>query len=162
MKWHILRRRRSITGVAVVVALVLGLMSGGVSAADHSAHAAKRRAHRLSGTAYFHLVRKSGSVLYESGSATGTLPGRVSARFVTSLAKVTGSVTFYPNSGGSLTVTAVGYPRSAGTIARFGGNLAVRSGTGRYARALGSGTFTGTANRRTWAITVRANATLTY
>ncbi|WP_041730150.1 hypothetical protein [Conexibacter woesei] len=108
------------------------------------------------------LVRKSGSTLYQRGTATGTLPGTVTARFEVSVTRVTGSVTFYPSSGGSLTVNVSGRPTSAGTVAEFSGTMAVRSGTGRYARAVGSGTFTGSVNRRSWATTVNARARLTY
>jgi hypothetical protein len=154
-----LRRRGA---VAAVAALALGLAAGGVSSADPGAHAAKRRAHHLVGTASLHLVRKSGNVLYETGTSTGTYAGTVSGRFVTSLAKVTGTVTFHPYSGGSLSMTAVGYPQSTGTVTRFNGNLAVSGGSGRFRSATGSGTFTGTANRRTWAVTVNADATITY
>ncbi len=147
--------------MAVVAALLLGAAAGGVSSAAPSAHAA-RRSLNLRGTAYLHLTRKSGNVLYERGTATGTLPGTVTARMVTGVTKVTGTVTFYPRGGGSLTLSAVGYPQSAATIVHFNGSCAVRSGTGRFRRALGSGSFSGTANRRTWAITVHASAHLTY
>lgn len=157
-----LRRQGSIVVMAILAVLVLGLWAGGVSSAAPSGHAAKRRSLQLSDTASLHLVRKSGSTLYERGTATGTLPGSVSARFVTSVTKVTGTVTFHSSGGGSITMTAVGYPQSTGTIARFSGNIAVRSGTGRFKNVLGSGTFTGTANRRTWAVTVHARASLTY
>jgi hypothetical protein len=157
-----LRRQGSIVGVAVLAALVLGLSAGGVSSAAPSAQVAKRKSLHLTDTASLHLVRKSGNTLYEKGTATGTLPGTVSARFVTSATKVTGTVTFHSSGGGSITMTAVGYPQSAGTIARFSGSIAVRSGTGRFRNALGSGTFSGTANRRTWAVTVHASADLTY
>lgn len=159
MKSQQLRRR---AGIAVIGVLALGLAAGGVSSAEPGAHAAKRRAHHLVGTASFHLVRKSGNVLYESGTSNGTYAGTVTGRFVTSITKVTGTVTFHPYSGGSLSMTAVGYPQSAGTIARFAGNLAVSGGRGRFRNALGSGTFTGTANRRSWAVTVNADATITY
>jgi hypothetical protein len=159
MRRQLLRRR---CGVVIVAVAALGLAAGGVSSADPAAHAAKRKAHHLVGTASLHLVRKSGNTLYERGTATGTYPGTVSGRFVTSVTKVTGTVTFHPYSGGSLSLTVVGYPQSAGTVARFAGNLAVSGGTGRFRNALGSGTFTGTANRRSWAISVNANATITY
>jgi hypothetical protein len=157
-----LRRRLTIGAAALIAALPACLWAGGVSLADPGAQAARRHAHQMSGTAYFHLVRKSGNTLYERGTTTGTLSGSVVGTFHTSVTKVTGTVTFHPRSGGSLTITAVGYPQSASTVTRFSGNLAVRGGTGRYRNALGSGTLDGTANRRTWAITVHANATLTY
>ncbi len=159
MKRQQLRRR---SGVVVIVAFALGLSAAAVSSADPGAHAAKRRAHHLVGTASFHLVRKSGNVLYESGTSTGTYAGSVTGRFVTGITKVTGTVTFHPYSGGTLSMTAVGYPQSAGTVTRFAGNIAVSGGSGRFRSALGSGTFTGTANRRSWAVTVHADATITY
>jgi hypothetical protein len=105
----------------------------------------------------------AGNILKERGTATGTLAGSVKARFdISNAAKTTGSVTFFPNGGGSLTVNVLGYPQSVGTVARFSGNLAVRKGTGRFSDATGSGTFTGTVNRRTWHITVNASSRLTY
>lgn len=161
MKGQSLRGRASRIFMLSVAALVVGSFAAAAGAAAPGAHAA-RRSLNLHGTAYLHLTRKSGSTLYERGTATGTLPGTVSARFVTGITKVTGTVTFYPHSGGSLTLTAVGYPQSAATIVHFTGNVAVRSGTGRFRNALGSGTFNGTANRRSWAITVHASAHLTY
>jgi hypothetical protein len=157
-----LRRQANIVAMAVLAALVVGLWAGAVGSAAPTAHAAKRKSLHLTDTASLHLVRKSGSTLYEKGTATGTLPGTVSARFVTGVAKVTGTVTFHSSGGGSITMTAVGYPQSTGTVARLSGSIAVRSGTGRFKHALGSGTFTGTANRKTWAVTVHASANLTY
>jgi len=161
MMGQLLRRRGRFAGTVVVAVLLLGIGAGGVSSAAPSAHAA-RRALDLRGTAHLHLTHKSGNVLYERGTATGTLPGTVTARLVTGVTKVSGTVTFYPRGGGSLTLSAVGYPQSAATIVHFTGRCAVRSGTGRFRAALGSGSFSGTANRRTWAITVNAHAHLTY
>lgn len=162
MQTQSLRRRGAFVVMAALAALVLALCAGGVSSAAPSAHAAKRRTLNLSGTITLHLTRKSGNVIYERGTAGGSLPGTVSARFVTGITKVTGTVTFHPYSGGSLTLTAVGYPQSTSTITRFNGNVAVLKGSGRFKNALGSGTFTGTANRRTWAVTVHATARITY
>jgi len=161
MNGQLLQRRGRIAGTVVVAALLVGLGVGGVSSAAPSAHAA-RRSLNMSGTAHLHLTRKSGNVIYERGTATGTLPGTVTARFVTGVTRVTGTVTFFPRGGGSLTLSAVGYPQSAATIVHFTGRCAVRGGTGRFRAALGSGSFNGTANRRTWAITVSAHAHLTY
>lgn len=160
------RRGRVAAGGLLVCALVLALgpWAGGTGSAapSPSAHAAKRKSLNLRGTAYLHLVRRSGSTLYEQGTVTGSLPGTVTARFTTSIAKVTGTITFHPNAGGTLSMTAVGYPQSTRTVVPFNGNIAVSGGSGRFRNALGSGTFTGTANRRTWAITVNASARITY
>lgn len=160
MEGQPLRRRGSVAMIAVLGVLLLGLGVGSASSAAPSAHAARRL--NLSGTAHLHLTHKSGNVLYERGTATGTLPGTVTARFVTRVTKVTGTVTFYPHGGGSLTLSAVGYPQSAATIVHFTGRCAVLSGTGRFRNAVGSGSFSGTANRRTWAVTVHASAHLNY
>ncbi len=162
MQAQSLRHRGAFVVIAVLAALLLAAWIGGMSSAVPTADAAKRKTLNLTGTASLHLTRKNGNVIYEKGTATGSLPGRVTARFVTGITKVTGTVTFHPYSGGSLTMTAVGYPQSASTITRFTGNLAVRKGTGRFKNALGSGTFNGTANRRTWKITVNATARITY
>jgi hypothetical protein len=144
-----------------LVALGLWLVSS-VGVVTTGAHAARRHSLRVDDRATLHLTRKSGATLYESGTATGTLPGTITATFVTSLTKVTGSVTFHSSGGGTITMNAVGYPQSAGRIASFSGTIAVRSGTGRFKNALGSGTFSGTVNRSTWAVGVHAIANVTY
>jgi hypothetical protein len=162
MQTQSLRRRGIFVVTAALAALMLALWAGGVSFAAPSAHAAKRKTLNLTDTAHLHLTRKNGNVIYEKGTATGTLPGTVTARLVTGVTKVTGTVTFHSSGGGSLTMSAVGYPQSASTVTRFTGNIAVRKGTGRFKNALGSGTFSGTANRKTWAITAYARARLTY
>lgn len=162
MQTQSLRRRGAYVVIVALAVVMLAVWVGGVSFAAPSGHAAKRKSMTLRDTASLHLTRKNGNVIYEKGTATGTLPGTVTARFVTGVTKVTGTVTFRPYSGGSLTVSAVGYPQSANTITSFTGSLAVRKGTGRFKNALGSGTFSGTANRKTWAVTVHATARITY
>jgi hypothetical protein len=162
METQSLRRRGAYGAMAALIAALLVVWAAGVSSAEPSGHAAKRRSMTLSDTASLHMTRKSGNVIYEKGTATGTLPGKVTARFVTGVTKVTGTVTFKPYSGGSVTMSAVGYPQSANTVTRFTGTIAVRKGTGKYKNALGSGTFNGTANRKTWAVTVHATARVTY
>lgn len=164
-----LGRRR--WGVVITVGTLLSVFAvSGVASSPHpssgstepEAQTAKRRHLSVVDTVRLRLVRRNGNVLYERGRATGTLPGRVSARLKTSLTKVTGRVTIRPYSGGAIVLTAVGYPQSTGTVANFQGNVAVRRGKGKYRNALGSGTLTGTVNRRTWAVTVYARANLTY
>lgn len=147
--------------VALTILSLSAWMTATVGAAEPGAHAAKRHSLHVDDRASLHLTRKSGNTLYESGTATGTLPGSISAVFHTSVTKVTGTVTFH-SSHGSITMSAVGYPQSTGTVAKFSGNVAVRSGTGRYKNALGSGTFNGSVNRRSWAVSVHAVANVTY
>jgi hypothetical protein len=154
MRW---RRRPFAAASLTVLALCAG---AGAGSASPEAHAA--RTLHLRESVSLHLVHKSGPILIERGHASGTLPGAVSARFNTSnAAKITGTVTFHPR-GGTLTVTIVGFPQSLGTVARVSGSMAVRRGSGRYAHAYGGGSFNGTVNRRSWAISVHARANLTY
>lgn len=156
--------RRRTAGAAVLLALATVLLTSiGGAAAAPDAHVAKRKSVTLVEHARMHLVKKKGNILRESGTTTGTLAGKVSGRFdVSNIARPTGTVTFKPNSGGSITVTAAGIPDSLGTVARFHGNMAVKGGSGRYDQVTGSGTFTGTVNRRTWAISVDATVKITY
>lgn len=163
MVQHSLRR----WGVAGAVGLAVGLLglwqATVAGSASTSATAAKRSTLRVNTTASLTLTRKSGTILYERGTASGTPSGTVTARFDTArLTRTTGTLTLKPYSGGSITVTAVVYPSSVGTVARFTGTFAVSGGSGRYDRVLGSGTLTGTVNRRSWAVTATARGTLTY
>jgi hypothetical protein len=148
-----------VSGIVGVGALALGVGLVGVGAGSASPNAHAARSIRMSESADMHLVKKSGSILKERGTASGSLPGTVSATFNTAnLARVTATVTFSTH-GGTLTVTALGYPSS---LSRFSGPISVKRGTGRFSHAHGSGSFSGTVNRKTWHIKVSAHGTITY
>lgn len=156
-------RRRGLATGATVLAVSTGLLgaaAGAVAAPEPTAQAA--RTINVTETVSLRLVRKSGSTLYERGTARGTLSGAVTARFETSLTKVTGRVTIRPRGGGSFTIKVNGHPTSAGTNARFEGTMKIVGGTGRYADASGSGRFSGIVNRRSWDVVVQANGRLSY
>jgi hypothetical protein len=146
--------RRRVVAVLLMSAATVPAWPGAAGfAAGPSAHAARRLT--LHDSADLHLVRKSGPILHERGTARGTLPGSVSATFNTrQIAKTTGTVTFHA-AGGTITASVVGYAKS---LTRFTGSLAVRSGTGRYARAFGGGPISGSVNRRTWHVTVHTSS----
>jgi hypothetical protein len=152
------------TPVLLLAAVMIVSVSPLAGAASKSAaHTARKKTVTVVETATMHLVKKRGSILRETGTTTGTLAGKVSGRFdVSNIAAPKGTVTFKPNRGGSITVTALGVPDSLGTVAKFHGNMAVKGGSGRYADVTGSGTFTGTVNRDNWNITVRATVKLIY
>ncbi len=147
--------------IASVLAVAASLWLGaGVGSARPVAH--KKHTISVSENADLHLIKKSGGILHESGVATGTLPGSVTARFdIGNILRPKGSVTFHVRHG-TLTLDVVGTPQSLGTVAKFSGSMTLRKGTGRYAHAHGKGTFNGTVNRRTWAMTVHGHAKLTY
>jgi hypothetical protein len=145
--------------MAATLGLAMFLWLGAADARAATAHAA--RTINAVERAQLHLVSKSGSALLEKGTASGSLPGNVTAQFTVTLVRVTGLVTIYPR-GGSITIRVVGSARSAGINATFGGTMSVAGGTGRYAHARGRGTFSGTVNRRSWAATVTARGRVSY
>jgi len=146
-------RRRTCTAVAGVVlaALAATVSPAAARTVDVVEHASLT------------LDRRDGTRLYESGRATGTLPGKVAAVFTVSPWSVTGTVTLLPNGGGTLTFSVNGKPsRRARGRTTFTGTMKVLTGTGRYAGARGKANFTGTVVMRTWAATVTARGRLTY
>lgn len=156
------RTRRGVVAQFAFVALAsLSALSIWSTTAAAAPIAQAARTIDVSQTAQLRLVRKSGSVLYEQGTASGTLPGSVSARFIVTVLKVTGQVTFYPR-GGSITFDVEGFPRSTGINARFAGTMTIAKGTGRYANARGAASFNGIVNRRSWAASVSATGRMRY
>src|SRR5215218_1516250 len=111
------------------VAWAIGILVAGLalwqtavaSSAKSTAQAAKRSTLRVNASAHLTLVKKDGAILRERGTVTGTPAGGVTARFdVSNVAKTTGTMTFKPSGGGSITVTAVVSP--AGSVSRFSGS----------------------------------------
>jgi hypothetical protein len=111
--------------------------------------------------AHLHLTTTAGELLEEEGTATGALPGKIRARFRVG-ATVSGSYTFYPRGGGSITGSGSARLHSTGTYASFGGTLTISHGTGRYAHAHGRGGLYGLVNRHTDALTVQTTGHLSY
>jgi hypothetical protein len=121
----------------------LGRAAGAVKVDDHAA---------------LHLVKAAGSVLYEQGSATGTLPGPTSVR-MTIGSSVTASFTISTRAG-SISGSGAAKLKSSGRYASFAGSLTVAKGSGRYAKAHGKGALYGVIDRRTHAVTVTTVGTL--
>jgi len=158
---RMLPRRTARAKVAALVAAWLVLIA--TASPFTATQAAERRTLDVTDTLRLHLVKKSGAILKERGTATGTLPGKVKARFdISNPYRVTGRITLYPRNGGSLTAAIVAYPQSIGTVVKFNGNMVARSGTGRFSDATGRGTFNGKMNRRTWNVVGTARAKLTF
>ena len=63
---------------------------------------------------------------------------------------------------GQLRLKIDGRARSLELRTKFNGTAAIAGGTGRYAHASGSGTFSGVVNRNTWATTLDATGSLTF
>jgi hypothetical protein len=130
--------------------------------AGEAGHVVAHTARTLSATdtAHLHYVRSSGSVLYEEGAASGTLPGSMHARCNVG-ASFTASFTLYTR-GGSITGHGRATPHGSGTYESFAGTIVVSGGTGRYAHAHGHAGLYGTFNRRTYALVIQTTGRLSY
>ncbi len=111
-------------------------------------------------TAHLRYVSSSGSELFEEGSASGSLPGKMqlhgevgptlSARFTVFL------------HGGTISGRGTAKAHGAGRYESFAGSLMVTGGTGRYAHAHGHAGLYGVFDRRTYALTVQTTGRLLY
>jgi hypothetical protein len=106
-------------------------------------------------------VHSSGSKLFEEGSATGAIPGTMSAHFDIG---PTVSTTFVlrARGGGTLIGHGSGTLHGSGRYESFAGTIVVSSGTGRYLHAHGHAGLYGTFDRRTYALVVQTTGDLSY
>lgn len=128
------------------------LLSTAAAAGAHSLKASDR--------ASLHYVSASGSTLYETGSAAGTLPGRMRVHMRVS-ATFSGNFTIYAK-GGTIVGHGTATPHGSGVRESFAGTLVVTGGSGRYKHAHGHGGMYGTFNRNTYALTINTTGTLHY
>jgi hypothetical protein len=110
-----------------------------------------------------HLIKSSGSTLYDEGNAHGTLPGKVKIRFrYDGNPQVSAQITIYAHGGSILADGSARLSNPSSQAPSFKGTIAIGSGSGRYARAHGSGRLYGVFYRRSYAITVQTEGTLHY
>jgi hypothetical protein len=142
-------------GLAYPVAFpVLGEQSA-VPPLGHTAHALK-----ASDTAHLRYLSASGSLLFEEGQTSGTLPGKMRAH-VNVGATFSGSFTIY-TAYGSIAGHGSAIPHGSGTYESFAGTLTVSGGSGRYAHAHGHAGLYGTFDRDNYAFVVQTTGTLVY
>jgi hypothetical protein len=115
---------------------------------------------KITDTADMHYTSGSGSLLHETGTASGTLPGNMKANLAIG-ATLTASFTIYA-SGGTITGRGMGKTHGSGTYESFAGTLVATGGTGRYAHAHGHGGFYGTFDRKNYDLTVQTTGKLSY
>jgi hypothetical protein len=148
---------------------LLGMLAGGALVAIGPAEARggmrPRRAHTAravtaTDTASLRYLSASGSLLFEEGKASGTLPGSMRVHFDVG-ATLSGSFTIYTR-GGSIKGHGEATPHGSGVYESFAGSLLVTGGSGRFSRAHGRARLYGTFNRDTYALTVQTTGTLSY
>jgi hypothetical protein len=140
---------RAATGFAVLAGVMV-FATGSVEA----------RTLKATDTAKLHKVSASGSLLFEEGTATGTLPGKMRAS-VDVGATISGSFTFYLH-GGTIKGHGEATPHGEGTYESFAGTVTVTRGTGRYAHAHGQTKLYGTFDRNNYALVIQTAGTLSY
>jgi hypothetical protein len=165
------RRAKTWTFTAVSATLAAILAAGALAVTTRSARAQNGERHptaahasrtlNATDTAHLHYVRSSGSLLYEEGSASGTLPGRMRA-YLNIGASVSATFTIYVRGGGTIKGRGTAKPHGTGIYESFAGSLAASGGTGRYAHAHGHGGLYGVFNRHTYAVTVQTTGRLYY
>jgi hypothetical protein len=103
------------------------------------------------------LVKKSGASRFEhSGRASGTFTGAVRSKISIAHSVVLSGAVSIKTSGGTVRLKVKGRARSLSLRTKFDGTATISGGTGRYARAKGTGRFTGVVNRKTWHATLDA------
>jgi hypothetical protein len=130
-----------------------------IDAAD-SNRARAARSLRASDEAHLRYVSASGSTLYETGRASGTLPG--SMRVHMNIGPTfSGSFTIY-TSGGTIAGHGTATPHGVGVYESFAGSVTLTGGSGRFRHASGSAKLYGTFNRNTYALLIQTQGTLHY
>jgi hypothetical protein len=138
----------------ISTALVTALL-GMLAAGSAEAHTLK-----ATDTAHLHYIHAAGSLLYEEGRASGTLPGSMRVHFNVG-STLSGSFTIYAR-GGTIRGHGEATPHGAGIYESFAGQLVVTGGSGRYAHARGRTGLYGTFNRQTYALLVQTTGTLAF
>jgi hypothetical protein len=143
--------RAALSTAALALACVLAFTLAGTAAASRL---------RASDKAKLHLVSSRAEELYETGTATGTLPGsmRVHMRLGPTF---NGTFTIHTR-GGSITGHGKAKPHAGVVYESFAGTLVVTGGSGRYRHAHGTARLYGTFDRDDYALAIHTSGTLRY
>lgn len=147
-------------GAAVAAA---GLIGGATGAFASRAHAA--RSLNLNDSGRLHLSSKRGIELKEAGTAKGSLSGPIYIQLKLAEGRhaVTAQIQVYPRGGSVKGYASADYRVQTSRTATFSGTLNITGGSGRYAKARGSGlSFSGTVHRPGDDVSVRVNGRMSY
>ncbi len=147
---------------AIILVLATGVLTCTLAplADGHPAPANAARTLRGTETGHLHLVRASGSLLYEEGPAKGPLLGHMVAHLEVG-ATFSGSFSVHTREG-SITGRGTASPRGSGRYKSFAGTLTLTGGTGRYAHVRGRAGLYGTFDQRTANLVIQTTGSLTY
>lgn len=156
--------RRLTAGASLVAVIVLATASpAGANSSVPVSRGVLARTLNATDSAQLHYnARESeGSILFEEGSASGSLPGRMRARLNLG-ATFSGNFTFYTRNGAIKGHGTATPNRSAGRYESFRGTLVAIGGSGRYTHAHGRAGLYGTFDRKTFAVLVQTTGRLSY
>jgi len=146
------RRRRGRCALLVTLTLAIAVGPGASLAGGAELHAGD--------TAKLRYVGAVGEQVYETGSASGTLPGSMHVHMIFA-STFSGSFQIYTR-GGTIDGNGRAKPHGEGVYESFAGTLVVTGGTGRYRRAHGTARLYGTFDRESYALTVQTAGTLRF
>lgn len=148
------RRWRRAARFGVACAILAGLIAGAWASASVAAslHARDR--------AKLRYVNAVGEDVYETGRASGTLPGSMHVYMIFG-STFDGHFTIY-TSRGDISGHGSAKTHGGGIYESFAGTLVVTGGTGRYRHAHGTAHIYGTFNRESYALTITTSGTLRY
>jgi hypothetical protein len=164
MRRVVARRRLTCAGLSLA-AILAGTVGAATQTAEatRAAHGVARIAsHTLNATdtARLHYVNSSGAELFEEGSASGSLPGKMRLHGEVG-PTLSASFTVYVH-GGTIDGRGTAKAHGTGRYESFAGSLTVTGGTGRYAHAHGHAGLYGVFDRQTYALTVQTTGRLLY
>lgn len=148
--------------LVMLLAATLGPTTQSAGARGSSQSVASIASHVLNATDTAHLryVSASGSLLFEEGSASGSLPGKMRLHGEVG-PTLSASFTVFLH-GGTISGRGTAKAHGSGRYESFAGSLTVTGGTGRYAHAHGHAGLYGVFDRRTYALTVQTTGRLLY
>ncbi|MGA7705005.1 MAG: hypothetical protein WB998_08945 [Solirubrobacteraceae bacterium] len=154
---------KRLAGAGLCLATVLAGALGSVAqpaGANRPAATMTSRTLNATDTAHLHYVSGSGAELFEEGSASGSLPGKMEVHGEVGPTLSAGFKVFLH--GGTIVGRGTAKAHGAGRYESFAGSLTVTGGTGRYAHAHGHAGLYGVFDRRTYAMTVQTTGRLLY
>jgi hypothetical protein len=111
--------------------------------------------------AELHLVHTTGETLDEEGQAKGALPGAIQAKLRVG-ATFSGTMVFSTQNG-QIEASGTAQPRRGqGPIETFAGTAHITGGSGRYVHAHGGGGFSGSFDRRDYAVVLQTSGSFSY
>lgn len=130
-------------------------------AAAHDLRATSSGSISLRDSVRMHLVQHTGTQnIYEQGTASGTIPGSLTAHIYLYYAEATVSFTSH-SKGGTFTGRGTEAYYVSGGTGHFNGTVTISSGTGRYSHARGSRlSLSGIMVRKTYAVSFQVTGSL--